>query len=96
MGDTRIVLVKPGDVLMLGNVTLPEDEDALEAFNTALRTLKENLGLEHILVFEDDIDLAVKPAEHVRHEVHVQQDWSPTGRVLAQTHDAMSRVRRFT
>jgi hypothetical protein len=61
MNDTRIVLVKPGDVLMLGNVTLPEDEDAVEAFNTALGTLRKTLGLEHVLVFEDDIDLAVKP-----------------------------------
>lgn len=61
MSDTRIVLVKPGDVLMLGNVTLPEDEDALTAFDSALRTVGETLGLEHVLVFEDDIDLAVKP-----------------------------------
>lgn len=59
--DTRIVLVKPGDVLMLGNVTLPEDDDALEAFNAALGTLGETLGLEHVCVFEDDIDLGVQP-----------------------------------
>lgn len=63
-GDgTRIVLVKPGDIVMLGNVTLPHDEDALETFNAALGTLRETLGLEHVCVFEDDIDLAVKPGE---------------------------------
>lgn len=61
MADTRIVLVKPGDVLMLGNVTLPEDEAALESFEAALSTLRETLGLEHVCVFEDDIELAVKP-----------------------------------
>lgn len=61
MSDTRIVLVKPGDVLMLGNVTLPEDDAASEAFNAALSILKERLDLAHICVFEDDIDLAVKP-----------------------------------
>jgi hypothetical protein len=99
MSDTRIVLVKPGDVLMLGNVTLPEDEDALEAFDSALRTLKDALGLEHVLVFEDDIDLAVKPATEIRHEVHVQQDWSPEQHALASAverqQNAMSRVGRF-
>jgi hypothetical protein len=62
MSDTRIVLVKPGDVLMLGNVTLPENEGDLDLFLMALSTLKDTLGLAHdILVFEDDIDLAVKP-----------------------------------
>lgn len=64
MSDTRVVLVKPGDVLVLGNVTLPHDEGALEAFNTALGALRETLGLEHVLVFEDDVDLAVKPARN--------------------------------
>jgi hypothetical protein len=63
VSDTRIVLVKPGDVLMLGNVTLPKGEDAVLAFSQALRTLRETLGLAgEILVFEDDIDLAVKPS----------------------------------
>jgi hypothetical protein len=49
----RIVLVKPGDVLAIGNFT--GDCDAL---SEALNGLKEHLGLAHILVFEDDIDLA--------------------------------------
>lgn len=70
MSDTRIVLVKPGDVLILGNVTIPEDEAARDAVTSALRTLKETLGLVHdVLVFEDDIDLAVKTASEVRYEI---------------------------
>jgi hypothetical protein len=58
-GDTRIVLVKPGDVLILGNVTSFPDDDRL---HTALSTLRERLRLSEVFVFEDDIDLAVKPA----------------------------------
>lgn len=36
MSDTRVVLVKPGDVLMIGNVTIPDDEDARAAFDINL------------------------------------------------------------
>lgn len=56
--DTRIVLVKPGDVLMFGNVSVNLDD---KTFCTAMTTLKDKLGLAQILVFEDDIDLAVRP-----------------------------------
>ena len=52
----RIVLVKPGDVLIIGNVSIdPEDE----ALGKAAGALRELLGLAHVLIFEDDIDLAV-------------------------------------
>jgi hypothetical protein len=86
--DTRIVLVKPGDVLMLGNVALPELASDLDAFHAALSTLRETLSLEHICVFEDDIDLAVKPTVEVRHEVHVQAPRS-VGQIAA---DAYARA----
>lgn len=53
----RIVLVKPGDVLIFGNVSVAPDSPLMTA---AMTQLKEVLGLAQILVFEDDIDLAVQ------------------------------------
>lgn len=65
MSDTaRIVLVKPGDVLIFGNVSV--DMDAT-VFTETMTTLKEQLGLAHILVFEDDIDLAVQQSSGTGH-----------------------------
>jgi hypothetical protein len=61
MSDTRIVLVNPGDVLILGNVAIPVDKEAREAFDTVFHTLKETVGLAHVLVFEDGVDLMVNP-----------------------------------
>lgn len=53
---TRVVLVKPGDVLVFGNVghLTPEDMDRL-------RPLKDTLRLAHIVAFPGDIDLAAIP-----------------------------------
>lgn len=55
--ETRIVLVKPGDILMFGNVGGFD----LDAVSDALGALTKELGLRHVYVFEDDIDLAVVP-----------------------------------
>lgn len=62
MDGTRIVLVKPGDVLLIGNVgALPIE--AVESLQPGLAALKDKLGLAGIAVFEGDIDLdAVTPA----------------------------------
>ena len=94
MSDTRVVLVKPGDVLMLGNVTIPEDNAERLEFIAGLAALKRTLGLAHdILVFEDDIDLAVKPAAEVRHEMVYRS--MPVSRELADKlarQDAFGRV----
>ena len=60
--EARVVLVKPGDILIFGNVG---DFDPGDNFSAALTTVKECLGLAHIVVFEADIDLAAIPAEKV-------------------------------
>ena len=52
--DTRVVLVKPGDVLVFGNVG---DLDPTDCADT-LRDLKEKIGLAQIVIFPGDIDLA--------------------------------------
>lgn len=57
MSGTRIVLVKPGDVLIFGNVTVDLEDPHL---GKAMTELKERVGLAQVLVFEDDIDLAVQ------------------------------------
>lgn len=60
--ETRVVLVKPGDVLLIGNVGA-FDDSAMEALAVALAPLKLALGLAtDVLVFEADIDLGVLPA----------------------------------
>lgn len=57
MSDTRVVLVKPGDLLLIGNIgTLYDGPEAPDL--TALDGLKQALGLAGIVVFEGDIDLA--------------------------------------
>lgn len=56
MTETRIVLVKPGDVLIFGNVGGIGDMSALSP-------IKELLGLKAVLVFEGDIDMASVPAD---------------------------------
>lgn len=53
----RIVLVKPGDVLVLGNVSLPSDSKQMEK---VLTFFKDHFGLAEIVVFEDDIELAIQ------------------------------------
>lgn len=59
--ETRVVLVKPGDVLVFGNVALTR-ASAVEAGHAAGR-LKELLGLSAVLFFADDVTLAVNPPE---------------------------------
>jgi hypothetical protein len=58
MDARRVVLVKPGDVLMVGNLGEMTDE-AAKALSDALGPLKKALGVEQIFCFEADIDLAV-------------------------------------
>lgn len=52
--ETRVVLVKPGDVLLIGNVgeLLPDQQ-----VTDALRGLKRAIGCE-VYLFAEDIDIA--------------------------------------
>jgi hypothetical protein len=56
--ETRVVLVKPGDVLCFGNVGHMRPE-ALDRISAAMAPLKEDLGLREVLAFDEDIDLTV-------------------------------------
>ena len=58
MSETRIVLVKPGDVLILGNVGEFAASDA-KTIAHHLEVLKRRLGLREVLLFEGDIELAM-------------------------------------
>ncbi|MCX5066918.1 hypothetical protein OOJ91_13785 [Micromonospora lupini] len=56
--ETRVVLVKPGDVLVFGNVgefATPKDLARLG------KRLKKALGVKDVVLFVGDIDLAVVP-----------------------------------
>ncbi|MFE5771434.1 hypothetical protein ACFQ7O_24075 [Streptomyces sp. NPDC056485] len=60
MSETRhVVLVKPGDVLLLGNVgeVSPEQAQALS------QVLAKEMGIR-VVVFTEDIDLAAVPHGH--------------------------------
>lgn len=52
----RIVLLKPGDTLMIGNVGAFSPED-LAAAGDALAAIRDKLGLAQILIFAEDIDI---------------------------------------
>lgn len=53
----RVVLLKPGDVLLIGNVG-PLDQDAVDALHDGASHLSTALGLAQVVLFEGDIDLA--------------------------------------
>jgi hypothetical protein len=63
MDSARVVLIKPGDVLLIGNVGELTDE-AIQQAGPVVAALKDTLGLAEVLIFEADIDLAaVTPAQ---------------------------------
>lgn len=53
----RVVLLKPGDVLLIGNVG-QLGEDAVDALNQAASQLRSALDLAGVALFEGDIDLS--------------------------------------
>lgn len=55
---TRVVLVKPGDVLIIGNVQV--DFTKLGAFGQAVETLRDTMGLRQIVICEDDVSIAAE------------------------------------
>lgn len=59
MTDTsaRVVLVKPGDILIIGNIGTLDDE-AIATAGEAVSRLHTQLGLAGVVLFEGDIDLA--------------------------------------
>lgn len=61
--ETRLVTVKPGDVLVLANVGPLGDR-----LPGLLAALKDDLGLRYVLVFEGDPDLSVIPVNEFPHD----------------------------
>lgn len=58
MEGVRVVLVKPGDVLVFGNV----GDLSADSLANGAEFLKERLGLAAVVFFAADIDLAAVPA----------------------------------
>ncbi|MFR9796621.1 hypothetical protein ACL02U_12055 [Streptomyces sp. MS06] len=54
----QLVKLEPGDVLVFSNV----DGDAVDSLVELSVRLKEMLGVEHVLIFEGDVDLSKVPA----------------------------------
>lgn len=57
----RVVLVKPGDVLLIGNVAISGGEH--EAFSDVMTAFKQAVGIDHVMVFADDITMGVERGE---------------------------------
>lgn len=57
--ESRILLVQPDDVLLIGHAGNCDPE----AVNAAAHALKDALGLRHVVVFAEDIDMTLLPSE---------------------------------
>jgi hypothetical protein len=64
LNDRRAVLLKPGDLLIIGNVG-DLDPGALESMRVGLIELRESLDLAGIVIFEEDVDMTTIDAEQV-------------------------------
>jgi hypothetical protein len=61
MEDVRhIVLVRPGDVLLIGNVGTSLDDDGTEALQQLGAIFRDGLGIE-VVAFEADINVDMVP-----------------------------------
>lgn len=60
MTGTQVVVVKPGDVLLIGNTGVL-DVEALDALARVIGELKGILDLKSVIAFDADIDLATVP-----------------------------------
>ncbi|MDX3111543.1 winged helix-turn-helix domain-containing protein [Nonomuraea angiospora] len=56
MSGTRVMLVKPGDVLVFGNVG-----EVGERIAATANSLRDQLGLRQVVLFQDDIDMTALP-----------------------------------
>lgn len=56
MRESQAVLLKPGDLLVIGNVG-PMTAEGADHLSGALQSIKEALGLAGAVAFEGDIDL---------------------------------------
>lgn len=58
-----VVRIDRGDVLVISNVSHPEDSDAFEEWARAIELLKEWAGIACVIVAEDDVRLGRLSAE---------------------------------
>lgn len=52
MEDTRVVLIRPGDVLLISGVTISQDDAS-----TITETFRGWLGIDRVAFFEDEIQI---------------------------------------
>lgn len=57
---TRVVLVKPGDVLILGNVGAAIAAENISALGELAQTLKDVLDLSQVVICADDVSIAAE------------------------------------
>lgn len=59
--EKRVILIKPGDVLLIGGVQVRTAEEA----GNALRLFREVAGIERVVFFADDIRIDSLTAEQI-------------------------------
>lgn len=62
--EKRVVLVKPGDVLLISGVTLPTDEAGHDVGLVVAEFFREHCGIQ-VALFEDAITIDTAPAADV-------------------------------
>lgn len=66
--EKRVVLIKPGEILIIGNADVAALRDAnpddMAAHVEMLRASLKILGIDNVLIFGDDITIGVSPADN--------------------------------
>lgn len=57
----QLVKLEPGDILVLSNV----GEEQAQALRESWERVREAIGVEHVLVFEGNVDLSMVPSDVV-------------------------------
>lgn len=55
----QLVKLEPGDILVLANV----GEEQADALRESWESVREAIGVEHVLIFEGDVDLSKVPGD---------------------------------
>lgn len=85
--DRRAVLLRPGDLLLLGNVGKDVD---MEMLGSLARCLKEDLDLASVVIFQEDVTLDSIGSEEIE---RLMDKRKPTRRKVNGPHSRACGIR---